>query len=215
MSQDRITAIILAGGQGKRLDGRDKASIELDGITLLDRRVSLLKSLCSEIIVVSNESYTAGGVGYRLVGDRERDVGPLMALYSGLAGSNTRKNFVTACDMPFLVEGLFNSLKAYSDSYDAVIPRIGSFFEPLFAFYSRECMDAIEKMLMQSRRRIASFFNRIKIRFVEEEEIRHHDSALLSFFNINTSEDLRKARSLASEHRELPNTFAGSKQSTD
>jgi molybdopterin-guanine dinucleotide biosynthesis protein A len=197
--QDNITGIILAGGKAKRLSHTDKALLEFRGQTLLERRVALLKPLCREIIVVSNSTNTYRAEGFRVVKDVEEGIGPLMGLYSGLASSKTQRCFVTACDMPFLKRELFDCLKSYSKTWDSVIPRIGEYVEPLFSFYSVRCLAAIEKALSQKLRRIVSFFDSVKIRYVEEAEIRKHDRELLSFRNINTIQDLRNAERLAKQ----------------
>jgi molybdopterin-guanine dinucleotide biosynthesis protein A len=125
------TGIILAGGKGKRLNHRDKALLEFRGQTLLERRVMLLKSLCGEIIVVSNNANAYTGEGFRLVRDKRQSIGPIMGLYTGLINSTTQRCFVTACDMPFINRKLFGCLEHYSESYDAVIPRMGKNVEPL------------------------------------------------------------------------------------
>ncbi|HUV08142.1 MAG TPA: molybdenum cofactor guanylyltransferase [Spirochaetia bacterium] len=189
----RTSAIILAGGQGTRFNSRDKALIDFGGISLLDRRLALLSPLCSAIIVVTNDPSGYGPGNYRIVRDVETGVGPLMGLYTGLASSRTVFNFVTACDMPFLNERLFLLMRDYSLYFDAVIPRMGPFTEPLFAFYSRGCLGAIEKTLEKRERRINSFFNLVRIRYVDEPELRSCDPELASFININTETDLKDA----------------------
>lgn len=186
------TGIILAGGRGKRLNHRDKALLEFRGQTILERRVMLLEPLCSEIIVVSNSAKTYSGEGFRLVRDEREGVGPIMGLYTGLINSYTQRCFVTACDMPFMNSELFGCLEHYSESYDAVIPRMGKNVEPLFAFYSKNCLPFIEKVLSQKKRRIVSFFDEIRIRYVEEAEITIYDREFLSFRNINTLQDLQE-----------------------
>jgi molybdopterin-guanine dinucleotide biosynthesis protein A len=195
-AESSITGIILAGGRGSRMGYSDKASIDLAGQTLLDRRVALLSHVCSDLIVVANRLQSLDRDGYRVVRDVEEGWGSLMGLYSGLQESGDDLNFVTACDMPFLSEGLFRYMAGYAGSFDVVIPRVGTFVEPLFAFYSKGCLHAIRKLVKQKEKRIRAFLDMIRARYVEEADLRRYDPELVSFQNINTKEDLKRARTL-------------------
>ena len=189
-----LTGVVLAGGRSSRLGGGDKAFIEFRGKTLLERRVSYLAPLCREIVVVTNRPAEYRGKGpFDVVSDNEPGLGPLMGLFAGLQRSRTHWNFVTACDMPFFSRSLFDTLKERTDGFDAVVPRVDRFLEPLFSFYSRSCLKAIEQSLNDRRRRIASIFSHVNVNYLEEDEIRRCDSQMLSFLNINTPEELEKA----------------------
>ena len=84
-----------------------------------------------------------------------------------------------------------------SPSQDVVIPRIGGLPEPLHAIYSKQCLQPIERLLAAGGLKIIDFFPEVRVRYVEEQEIKLFDPQCLSFFNVNTPADLEKARSLA------------------
>jgi molybdopterin-guanine dinucleotide biosynthesis protein A len=84
-----------------------------------------------------------------------------------------------------------------SPGFDVVIPRIGDNIEPLHAIYSRNCARLIEEQLKRDDLRIRGFFDAVKVRYIEKEEIERFDPGHLSFFNVNTEADLEKARMLA------------------
>ena len=84
-----------------------------------------------------------------------------------------------------------------ADGFDYVIPRIGTFFEPLHSIYSKNCISPIETLINNNRRVIIELFDFVKVRYVEAEEIDRFDPEHLSFFNINTMEDLELARKIA------------------
>jgi molybdopterin-guanine dinucleotide biosynthesis protein A len=198
-----LTAVILAGGRATRLGGRDKASIPVGGKTLLDRRVDLLHPLCPEVVIVSNRlaARASGGAplgrDIRIVGDEAPGYGPLMGLYTGLLHSRTERSLVTACDMPFLSRPLLIQLRSYADTCDAVVPRMGRYLEPLFAVYSRSCLHAARSALDRGSRRADSFLDLVRTRYVDEPELRRYDPELISFFNVNTPEDLQRAERLS------------------
>ncbi len=191
--QNKVSAIILAGGKGERLAGRDKALLSFGGESLLERRIRLLSPVAEEIIIVSGNSSLNFSGNCRIVPDRAQGIGPLMGLYSGLLECRTSWAFATACDMPFFCRDLYDYMKKKRDGFDAVVPQVGKWHEPLFAFYNVKCIDAIESRLAQKKRRISSFFPFISACHVQRNELEQFDKELDSFFNVNTDEDLMAA----------------------
>ena len=84
-------------------------------------------------------------------------------------------------------------------TFDVVVPRIKNKLEPLCAVYSKNCLDPIQGLLKQDERRIRKLFGMVKVNYIEEDEINRFDPEHLSFFNINTQDDLERARKLAAE----------------
>jgi len=194
----KITGIILSGGKGSRLGGGEKALLHIGKETLLERKISQLKPLCTEILVVTNNPERYIGGNYRVVRDLKENIGPLMGLYSGLKNSRTEYNFITAPDMPFFNIKLWQKLKSlvcrFAGDYEVFIPTIEAGYEPLFALYSNRCLSAIEQAIDQGGRRIYSFFGQVRVRQLTEQELRKCDLGLLSFININTGKELTAVR---------------------
>ena len=187
------------GGRSIRL-GRDKA-LEPFGIgNLIERVLSRLSLFKSDIIVVSNaeQSYQpfAQFPRLRFAVDIYPGGGPLGGIYTGLAASTTLYNLVIACDMPFLNVNLLGYLVQLAPAFDLVVPRVADFVEPLHAVYSKNCMAPIERLLQQNELQIYKLFPLVKVRYVEAAEIERFDPKHLSFFNINTEADLKKAKAL-------------------
>jgi molybdopterin-guanine dinucleotide biosynthesis protein A len=82
-------------------------------------------------------------------------------------------------------------------TFDVVVPRIKNKLEPLCAVYSKNCLGPIQGLLEQDELRISKLFSMVKVKYVEEDEINSFDPEHLSFFNINSQDDLEKARKLA------------------
>jgi len=123
-------------------------------------------------------------------------------IYTGLATSDSLHNLVVASDMPFLNEALLRYMIELSADFDLVVPRAGNLVEPLHAVYSKNCSDTMVHMIEQGNLSVYQLFRQIKVRYVETEEIDRFDPEHLSFFNINTKDDLKKARELAKRGRE-------------
>jgi molybdopterin-guanine dinucleotide biosynthesis protein A len=195
-----ISSIVLAGGKSLRL-GHDKITEKVGNVTLLEKVVSRINSLSKDIVIVTAEERSfkefADNKKVKTVADIFPGRGSLGGIYTGLIESETFYNLVIAADMPFLNGELLAYMTEVADGFDFVIPKIGTFFEPLHAIYSKNCVTPIETMIRKNRRVIIELFDFVKVRYVEAEEIDRFDPEHLSFFNINTVEDLELARKIA------------------
>ena len=116
----------------------------------------------------------------------------MTGIHSGLFYTKTDHAFIAACDTPFLNTELVKAILQRIDSrIDVVIPRTDAGIEPLCAVYSRRCLQTVQNELEQ---------NNIKIRNLPETVLRKRDSGLVSFFNINTPEDLEHANRMINSH---------------
>ncbi|MBI2906104.1 MAG: molybdenum cofactor guanylyltransferase [Chloroflexi bacterium] len=191
-------SIVLAGGRSSRL-GRDKLREVIGEKSVIQRVLEAVAPVSSEIIVVTADrelalpSYPAA----RLVHDIHPGKGSLGGIYSGIVMSTRYHSLVVAGDMPFLNTALLRHMVAASGSFDVVLPKVDDYVEPLHAVYSKDCLPAIEDLLRQDNLRILDFFDRVRVRYLEEEEIDLFDPKHLSFFNVNTEADLVTARELA------------------
>ena len=192
--------IILAGGKSSRL-GSDKALVTVGDKSLLRQVISCVDQLCEHIIIVTDQERTfpqfADQTDLRTATDTFPGKGPLGGIYTGLAISDSFYNLVVACDMPFLNQGLLRYMIELSADSDMVIPRLGNQVEPLHAVYTKNCLASIENLIKQDKLNISELCRLVRVRYVEAEEIEGFDPMHLSFFNINTKADLKKARELA------------------
>jgi molybdopterin-guanine dinucleotide biosynthesis protein A len=179
-----MTGIILAGGKNSRM-GQKKAFIEINGIAIVDIILNIFQNLFSEIIIVTNTPEDFKYTKARLVKDIMPGKGPLGGLYTGIKAAAFDRCFVTACDMPYINLQLIKHIIQIK-GYDVVVPKVNSKFEPLFAVYSKNCLNTIEKNLSEERLRILDIFSEIKVKEIYEDEMRLYDSKLLSLINLNT-----------------------------
>lgn len=189
--------MILAGGQSRRL-GTDKSLLELDGQSLLARTAHKLATLSDDIVVVTNkpENYEHLSLEARFVPDEQPGAGALMGVYSGLKAAAHDSALALACDMPFLNISLLRYMLLKSASYDAVVPRLGDFLEPLHAIYGKRCLPFMEALLAAGQKQIIAFFDDVEVGYVEDEEIDRFDPLRLSFLNVNEPADWQRAQEL-------------------
>lgn len=190
-----VSCIVLAGGRGRRL-GTDKAFLKIGGRVLIEGIVEKMARIGDEVIIVTNSPQRYSHLEARLVGDIYPGRGALGGIYSGLRAARSDHSLVVACDMPFLDLRLLRYMILLSPGQDVVIPRVGGLTEPLHAIYSKQCLPPIERVLASGDRKIISFFPEVRVRYIEEQEVKLFDPQCLSFFNINTLADLERARSL-------------------
>ena len=197
------SCIILAGGKSSRLEN-DKVLETVGNRSLLQRVISGVSLLSNDIIIVTASEQTVPEcIDYpklRIVTDICPGKGPLGGIYTGLATSTSFYNLVVASDMPFLNQALLRYMIQLSANFDLVAPRVGDLVEPLHTVYTRNCLAPIEHMIKQGKLRVNLFFSLVKARYVEAEEIERFDPEHLSFFNVNTEADLKRARELARGH---------------
>jgi molybdopterin-guanine dinucleotide biosynthesis protein A len=194
-----ISCIILAGGKSIRF-GHDKVSERIGNTSLLEQVISHVDPISKDIIIVTAKERTfaqlANHPKVKIVTDIFPGQGSLGGIYTGLVKSESFYNLVVAADMPFLNESLLRYMIKVADGYDFILPHINSWYEPLHAIYSRNCINPIKSILEQGKKVIVELFNYVKVRYVEAKEIDQFDPKHLSFFNINTREDLERAKKI-------------------
>ena len=193
------TALILAGGESQRM-GRDKANMLFSGRTLLEEVASVLAPLFSKIIVSTREHRP--GCSLPQVLDHAEHRGPLAGLLAGLEQTGTSWVFAIGCDMPFVSAPLIEYLSTLRDNHDAVVPVAFGHLQPMAAFYSRGCLNALHGMMQDGEAHsMREFLDRIPVLYVNEEKLREHDPMLRSFFDLDTPHDFEAALDLAKAER--------------
>ena len=191
-----INCIILAGGKSIRF-GHDKVLERIGNTSLLEQVISHVDPICKDIIIVTAKGRTFAQLANRPKITTESDIfpgqGSLGGIYTGLVKSKSFYNLVVAADMPLLNEGLLRYMIKVADGNDFTLPRVGDWYEPLHAIYSKNCIDPIKSILEQGKKVIVELFDYVKVRFVDAKEIEQFDPRHLSFFNVNTKEDMARA----------------------
>ena len=199
------TAVILAGGQSRRLGGRNKATLPLNGASVLDLQLAQLRRVIGRTLIIANDTVAYATSGVPVVPDMLPGGGALGALYTAVRTAATDRTLVVACDMPFLSEPLLAYLVEAGRTADVVIPRTARGYEPLCATYSRQ--SAVELLrLVEDKRFTLSEVARIPgliIREIGRDELEPFGPEEVLFFNINTPDDLARAIDIDGAYRSL------------
>ena len=191
------TGVILSGGLATRYDGTEKAHLRVGGIRLLDRIYNIYSALFEEIILVTNTPQKYLEWDLLIVPDLFPIRSSLTGIHAGLFFMTNPFAFISACDTPFLKKEIIETVigKIESD-IDIVIPETSAGLEPLCAAYSRRCLEPAQQHLEQEKLKVIKAFRKSRIKTVSEKVLRKQDPDLLSFFNINTSDDLKRAEEM-------------------
>jgi len=194
------SALIFAGGRATRLDGVNKALLDVGGMAIVERVLAALGPLVSERVLLTNDAALADQPDVRLIFDPRPHAGVLPALAAGLEAAAGELCLAAAGDMPFVSRPLFEHLLAvqHEDDADVVMPRSAGFLEPMHAVYRRgPTLRAIRAALARGEQRMISYLSAVRVREIDEAEWRTIDPAGTAFFNVNTPEDLAAARRIA------------------
>lgn len=189
---------IQAGGKSSRM-GQDKGLLDFGGITLAEHIYNQIKDNSDDIFFVSNTPDQYVQFGLPVFQDIYRDIGALGGVHAVLSYMKTEYALILACDMPFVNLDVVDVLVSFAGGYDVVVPQIHpkGFVEPFKAVYAKNCLPAVEAAIKAGERRVISFFDDVRAKYVGREEIQLYDPDLLSFMNVNTPEDLDAALKIA------------------
>lgn len=194
--------------------GHDKALIEFHGQPLIQHVIRRVENLADEILVTTNDPKSYTFLNLPLFRDIILDRGALGGLYTALYSANHPLVAVIAADMPFVnPEILLYAVNRFNTGdADIVLPRTTAGYEPFHAVYLRDaCLVPIKKALDSGKWRVDSWFSDVRLVLITANKIKQLDLQGLSFFNINTPDDLEFARAIAAESKNENNLLHGDK----
>ncbi|MDD4952252.1 MAG: molybdenum cofactor guanylyltransferase [Desulfovibrionaceae bacterium] len=191
--------VILCGGLGTRMGGRNKAFLRIAGRPIIERLLEVYAGIFDEIVLAASDPEPYQGLGVKVAGDRYDLRSSLTGIHAGLSAVLAPHAFVAACDSPFLNPDLVRALVQMSaPDLDVVAPLLDNgHLHALCAVYSKRCLPHIEAQIKQRDFKIVRFFHKVKVLTVPAAVLRRADPNLLSFENVNTPEDLARAEARA------------------
>ena len=186
---DEIAGIILAGGKNTRMGGRDKAFLRVDGRTVFERMLAVLRECFSHVVVVSNQAEKFAGFDVETAQDELPSFGPLSGLHAGLGRIRAPYAFVAGCDMPFLGAEPIRFLAARAREQDAVVPCWDGDVEPLHAVYAASLRPRIAEVVRAGGRAMRDLLPLIHVEYIPEAVMSGVRGAERSMRNVNTPED--------------------------
>ena len=197
--------LVLAGGLARRMGGGDKAKIEINGVSILDRVLATLSAQCVGIAINANgDPKRFADTGVPVIPDNvEGFVGPLAGILAGLdwlAAQNKDIEWMLSVpgDCPFLPDDLVERLHTARRKMGAGVPlacaRSGEWRHPVVGLWPVALRENLRTALtVEGLRKIEMWTSRHGIAIAEWP-----DRPVDPFFNVNTPEDVTRAAEMAS-----------------
>jgi molybdenum cofactor guanylyltransferase len=190
-----VAAAIIAGGAATRLGGLPKSTLVVEGRSIAERLLEALRASFPRVLVVANEPAPWEALGVEIVPDVHRGAGPLAGVHAALVATSAHAGVVcVAGDMPFVAPALLALLRDHAPEAAALVPRVGGRPEPLLARWGHACLPVVAARLAAGRRAVHETFAALATTWLDEPALRAVDPVLRSFTNVNTLDDLRRAR---------------------
>ena len=198
MDHNKILGVVLAGGKSQRF-GQDKSQVKLKGKILIDYILSEIIDEFNETLIVTNKTINfMESEKITIIKDFKEGLGPLGGVLSAMKWikKNDKKySWISTfpSDTPFFTK---KELKNFYKSIQ--IEKNKLFFiknnktrHNIFGLWSLELMDQLESDLLKGERKVEFWANSIGVSTINVE-CQNFDP----FFNINTKEDLEKAKEI-------------------
>lgn len=181
-----VSGIVMAGGESRRM-GRDKSSLILGGMTLLERQIALMVGLGIDDILVSGRQTDHPAARY--VPDIMSGKGPLEGLYTCFKQAQYENCLVTCVDMPLLPAAVLKQLiqQHLLEETDVTLLSHRGRTEPLLGVYRSSLWEKAGCLLAEGKSAVRALIGAVRIgtrEFTGPEEL---------LINCNTEEDYIRA----------------------
>jgi molybdopterin-guanine dinucleotide biosynthesis protein A len=196
MDNNNILGVVLAGGKSERF-GEDKSQVKLGGKLLVDYILSEIIEEFSEILVVSNSLINfKHSKKILVIEDIKKNLGPLGGVLTAMKwAKDNNKDYkwisTFPADTPFYKRSILQKfLKEIKfDESKLFFVKSNNTRHNIFGLWSVDLMDKLEEDLKKGERKVEVWANSVGVKIINIEFLNKDP-----FFNINTKEDLEKAK---------------------
>lgn len=192
-----VTAVILAGGQGKRMQEADKGLLELAGKPLVQHISERIAPHVREILINCNRNQAEyARLGYTTYSDAIAGYpGPLAGLYSVLQHSDSALFLFIPCDMPLLPDNLISRMLETMQQAGADLCTVndGSHIHPVVLLVKREVLSSLKHALADGQYKVRQWL------FAQKHVVADFSDNPQAFLNVNTPEELAQLETKLNE----------------
>jgi len=185
--RDTITGVILAGGQGQRMGGRDKGLVPFRGRPLVAWVIAAMTPQVAVLVINANRNLDAyGALGYPVIPDGlEGFQGPLAGFATAMAAVSTPWIVTAPCDGPFLAPDLVARLGAalIGEGAEIAVASDGQRLQPVYALIPVRLAPSLHAFLAAGERKIDLWYARHRVALADLGDRPG------SFANVNTEAD--------------------------
>lgn len=185
-----VTALILAGGRGRRMGGQDKGLLEVGGRALIETILQAIAPQVSAILINANRNQTRyRRYGYPVLADALPNFqGPLAGFAVGLRHCATDELAILPCDSPFVPHDLVARLRQARQREQAEIAVVhdGARLQPVHALLHKGALPSLDAFLETGDRKIERWYGQQRIALAD------FSAYAPGFVNLNRPEDGRR-----------------------
>lgn len=188
-----ITALILAGGKGRRMGGNDKGLLPFGAGLLVGHVIDAIRPQVGSVMISANRNHEVyREFGLPVLGDPLEDFqGPLAGFLAGLQALKTEYLLTLPCDGPVIVPNLVRRLADGLEEAQSqiAVAHDGRRLQPVYALLHRGTLDSLRQALDEGERKIDLWYPRQRWVTVDFSDVPEQ------FNNINTPDDYAKSQS--------------------
>lgn len=182
-----VTAVILAGGMGRRMGGIDKGQVKLNHKPLIEWVIEAIRPQVKDILINANRNHEAyAQYGYPVLRDQLADYqGPLAGFAAGMQAAHTEYIITVPCDGPLLASDLVQRLQQALQDQQAeiAVAHDGERLQPVYALLPVNLLPSLNAFLDSGERKIDRWYAQHKMALADFSD------APSTFLNINTPAD--------------------------
>ena len=199
MDYNSILGVVLAGGQSKRF-GQDKSQVQLGSKILIDYILLEILNEFDEILIIANNDIKFfNSKKINKIEDYKKNLGPLGGVLSAMKWikeNNRKYKWISTfpCDTPFFKKKYLHDFLNNINKEESKLFFIKSNDKRhnIFGLWSLELLNRLEDDLVnKGERKVEDWANKVGVKTINLE-FKNNDP----FFNINTKEDLEKAKEI-------------------
>ena len=198
MAHRQIFGVVLAGGKSLRF-GEDKSQVKLNNKSLIDHILSQILTEFKELLIVSNNSIEFNkSENISIISDFKNNLGPLGGVLTAMKWiKDNNKDYQWISTFP--TDTPFFKNQILKDFHDQINLKNGKLFfiksnntrHNIFGLWSIDLADKLEKDLENGDRKVEDWANKVGVNIIDMQFEKNDP-----FFNINTKEDLEKAKDI-------------------
>jgi molybdopterin-guanine dinucleotide biosynthesis protein A len=198
MDHSKILGVVLAGGKSLRF-GEDKSQVKLNNKSLIDHILSEILTEFKELLIVSNNSIEFNkSEKISIISDFKNNLGPLGGVLTAMKWiKDNNKDYQWISTFP--TDTPFFKNQILKDFHDKINLKKGKLFfiksnntrHNIFGLWSIDLADKLKKDLENGDRKVEDWANKVGVNIIDMQFEKNDP-----FFNINTKEDLEKAKDI-------------------
>lgn len=188
LSPNDVTAIVLCGGKGSRIDGQDKPLLKLGDQRMVDHICERLEPQVAEIVISCSRNVAIyEALHHRLAIDRELNQGPLAGITEAFKLVNTEWAFTTPGDTPYIALDIVARLSIDASRAGVAVPNVDGIRQNLCLLINAEQRQKLTEFHAEGGNAVKNWLDERNVESTEMSDIAPN------FLNVNTHQDLAQA----------------------